>query len=434
MRLFFKVIIVFLIIFNWRVPTFYNSVAVAIILSIVYYIFFRKGSIPFKYFFQRYNATVLIATVILGAVIFAITVFHNTNVVTTIEKRVWVQFMMLFAMVLAIPLLIEGDEGHAFEKVGEIICYAFALQGLIHLTGYLVPSVGNYLFEMKPKAMQEIVSDPSKHLARFRLYALTGSIFFELPAAYGVACILYFRLLLNKTKQYFAGWRSYAVIFFMIAGISLSGRTGFVGLGVGVFLWLLFTYQKLIDFLVRNSWRIILGIVVFLFAFNFLLPTTKRQSFEDEVFPFAFEFYYNWRDRGTLSTRSTDLNFSEAFYFYLRDETLLAGHGLERDDFPKVGYLSTDAGYMRSLIFGGIPFLVILIIYQSLYFIKPLQIANRGSTTEDRKDFWCILLLFIYMLLLHTKENALGILHIVETLYLVIGSSYLLRYYYRSDP
>lgn len=432
MKFIFRVIIVFLIVFNWRVGYVYNSVFVAIILSTIYYLY-NKGSIPLTHFFQRYNATILIATTILGAIIFSIPVFHNTEVMSTMEKRVWVQFMMLFAMIYALPLLVEGDEEHAFERVSVIICYAFALQGLIHLTGYIYTPVGNYMFDMKPKELRDVVADPSNHLARFRLYALTGSIFFELPAAYGVACILFFRLILIKGQQYITGWQQYAVMFFMIAGISLSGRTGFVGLGIGIFLWLMFSYQVIVDLFVRNSWKIISGVVVFLIAFNVLLPSSKRQAFQNEVFPFAFEFYYNWRDRGRISTGSTDTNFSEQFYYYLRDQTLLTGHGLERDDLTLAGYSSTDAGYMRSILFGGIPFLLCLIIYQALYFYRPALIANRGGTEDDRKDLWCIVLLFVYMFLLHAKENAMGLVHIVETLCIAAGSGYMIKYYSREE-
>jgi len=428
MRFLFQVFVVFLIIFNWRIPVLYNSVAVAMLLLIVYYLY-NKAAIPVTYFFQRHNATILIATIALGVIVFAIPVFHGTEVLSGLEKRVWVQFMMLAAMILAIPLLIEGAEDVAFEKISAIICCAFALQGLIHLTGFLVAPIGDFLFEMKPESLQAAVSNPMLSLSRFRTYALTGSIFFELPAAYGIACILFFRLSLTQEQQYITGWQQYAILFLILGGIILSGRTGFVGLGIGVCFWILFSYQRIIQFFARNVWKIILIVSIILIVFNFLLSSKQRDALIEEVFPYAFEAYYNWRDAGKFTTNSTDLNFSEEFYYYLRDETLLVGQGLERDELHTVGYQSTDAGYMRSILFGGIPFLICLIIYQSLYFIRPLQFSYRGGTNEDAKDFGCFLSLFIYIFILHLKENAMGTCHIVETLYLIIGSSYMIRYY-----
>ena len=431
MRFLFQIIIVFLIIFNWRVPVFYNSVIVAMLLSIVYYVY-NKRAIPITYFFQRYNATILIATILLGVIVFAVSVFHGTEVMSDLQKRIWIQFMMLTAMILAIPLLIEGKEDYAFEKISAIICYVFALQGLIHLSGLFFSPVGDFLFEMKPEALKIAVSDPAMNLDRFRTYALAGSIFFELPAAYGIAFILFFRLSLIENQQYISGWQQYIVLFLMIAGVILSGRTGFVGLGIGVFLWLLFSFTKIIHFFVRNIWKIILAISILLIVFYFLFSSTQRQTLIDDVFPFAFEAYYNWREGGKFATGSTDVNFSENFYFYLQDRTLLVGHGIaDISQYSKLGYNSTDVGYMKSMIFGGIPFLICLIIYQSLYFFKPLQLTGRGNTRDNRKDLWCFLLLFIYMFILTLKESAMGTLHIVETLYLIIGSSYMIRYYYK---
>lgn len=432
MHFLFKVIIVFMIIFNWRLEYVYNSVFLAMIITTIYYIY-DTGFIPFKYFFQRYNATILIASVLLTVLVFAIPVIHGTTVVTTYEKRIWVQFLMLFAMIYALPLLIKGEEEVAFERISVIICYTFALQGLIHLTGFLVPAVGDFLFEMKPIELQRAVMNPDNHIARFRAYSMTGSVFFELPAAYGVAAILFFRLMLYKDQQYITGWRTFIITFFILAGISLSGRTGFIGFGVGLGLWLLFNYKRIVHVLLQNAGKIIIIVAFFTVTFNFIISPSQRQAFNDDLFPYAFEFYYNWRDHGRLSTTSSDINFSEEFYYPMRDETLFAGHGLERDELELVGYNSTDAGYMRSIMFGGIPFLLCLIFYQGLFFYKPLLVSNSGGTRASEKDFWCFLFLFIYMFFLHLKENAMGIVHIVETLYIAAGSSYLIRYYSRDE-
>jgi hypothetical protein len=133
-------------------------------------------------------------------------------------------------------------------------------------------------------------------------------------------------------------------------------------------------------------------------------------------------------DKGSLSTGSSNVTFS--FYYPLRDETLLWGHGIE--DLWAIGnlYSFTDAGYMRSIIFGGVPFLICLVTYQFLYFLLPLRVAaSRGREKENRMDVYCFLFLFAYILILHIKDNALGIQHLTEVLFLFIGFSYLVNYY-----
>ena len=106
MQFLFKVIILFLIVFNFRVPIFYNSAFVSIILSAVYYIW-KRGSIPFRYFFQRYNTIILVGTIALALVMALIALLHGTDIIGVKQKRVWIMFMMLWSIIFALPLLIE---------------------------------------------------------------------------------------------------------------------------------------------------------------------------------------------------------------------------------------------------------------------------------------------------------------------------------------
>jgi len=428
MRFFFKVIVVFLIVFNWRVPYTYNTVFISVGILTFYYVFYRK-TIPLSFFFQRYIATILIATVGVSFVVYGVTVLFNTLIMNGIQLRLGVMFMMLIAMAYAVPFLVEDKESSAFEEVSLVICYTFALQGLIHFTGYLVPPVGDILFKMQPEALQQRVMGANATLEKFRLYALSGSIFFELPAAYGLACILYFRLLLKDKNFFLASWHSYVIIILLIAGISLTGRTGFVGFFAGFFLWVIGSFNKISAFLGRYIWQIIASGVALVLSFNFLLNSRQQQMLRNDVFPFAFEAFYNWQETGKLRTRSTDTNLSEVFYYPLRDETLLHGHGVDMGEVASVGYRTTDAGYMKTLLFGGVPFLLFMIYYISLYVNRPLSISNRGGTKEDRLDFYCFLILFFYVLALHIKEGHVGLIHIVQTLLLLTGSAYVVRYY-----
>jgi len=397
------------------------------VITTIYYIF-NNRTIPFTYFFQRYNAIIFIGTVVIAFVIFAITMFHGTEIMNNIQRRMWVLLLMLFAMIYVLPMFIEDQKSSAFEIVSIIICYTFALQGLIHLTAFLYEPLGDYLFEMKPEGLKEKVY--TANVARFRLYCLSGIVFVELAAAYGVAFMLFFRLLLNNSiHPYFNSWVKYVVLFLIFTGTALSGRTGFVGLGLGVLLWVIFSYDRIFIFLKHNFFNILLVSSMVVLAYNFLLTPNQRKMFNDELFPFAFEWYYSYRDYGTFNVGS--LEGTETHYYRLYDETLLKGHGVVPD--LHTTYENSDAGYINNLVFGGIPYLILLIIYQGLYFFLPISIARKEKVFSNRVDATLFILFFLYIFLLNYKTTAIGTIHIVETLLIAAGSSYVTRYYSQQE-
>ena len=421
MKLFFKVIILFMIVFNFRMPYVYNSVVLADIFVVFYYLFERK-SIPTTYFYLRFNVIILIGTIILTLINIAFTVFHG-QYYFLYTKRLVLEFFMLSSFILALPIFIEDGENEAYEKMSVIICYAFALQGLIHLTGYLYKPFGEFLYDLKGPEFKDYIE--SNYIDKFRGYALTGSIFFELPAAYGVACIMFFRLQLMEGQKYLTGLKAYVVLFLLVAGISLSGRTGFMGAFMGLFFFLFYSFHKFSSW-VKNTWKMVTAVILALVFFYFLISPEQRSSLSDEVFPFAFEAYYNWRDKGTLSTGSSD-ELIHGHYYSIKDETLFVGHGAPGG----VGnsYQSTDAGYMNAVIFGGITYILCLSIYQFLYCAAPMSITLRRKTIENKQDFMCFLLLFVHMFILEYKADTLGTQHITEVLLLAVGSTYMIRYY-----
>jgi len=420
MKFLFKVIIVFLIIFNFRLPMVYDSVVVAIIVTALYYLFGGQ-SISLTYFSRRYVVTILIATFLLLILIVFITVMHQVYWFL-MAKRVVLVFFMLSALIFALPILIE-DESTAFRDAVLVICSAFAIQGFIHTLGFLIAPVGDWLFNFQTERIKEMMLDPSRNIDRFRAYSLTGSPFFELPAAYGVACILFFRLQLGKDKGFLTGWRSYVIMFFLVMGIMLSGRTGFVGFFIGLFLYIFFTWRDSVIF--KNIWKIFGVFILLVILFYAGLTSKQRESFIDDLFPFAFEAYYNWRDTGKFDTGSSDA-LVEGHYFTIPSETLLWGEG--GDSGAVSGFGHTDAGYMNNLIFGGMFYLVFLIICQSFYILPPMRLAGAYASRQKRIDFYCFLFLFAYMFILEAKAPTLGTQHITMVLLLYAGITYIVEY------
>jgi len=426
MQFLFRVIILFLILFNFRVPGLYNSAFVAIILCTFYYIWHR-GSIPFTQFYQRYNIAILIGTVVLAFVIVIIAYLHKTEVMSAREKRTWIEFMMLWATVFALPLLVEGKESTAFKELSLLICYAFAIQGAIGLAAYLYTPLGDFLIRLKPEDAL-VLDEGTEFSNRFRFYNLSGTRLVELTASFGVAFIVFFWVQLKYECFLMKGWIKYFILGFIFLGTVFSGRTGFIGLLMGLGGWLLFSYTKIFTFLRKNILYII-GFYLFVqlvFAFGF--TAKQRQSFEDEVLPFAFEWYYNHQKYGKYQVNSMETTRNH--YYYLYDETLLEGHGVGAFGGRFYLYPHSDAGYINTLVFGGIPFLLCLIIYQCLYFVHPIAIGLKSNSRDERINLVFFLMLFVYVFVVEIKASTVGYLHVIEAMYLALGAGYIMQQYY----
>ena len=421
MKLLFKVILLFLIVFNFKIPIINYSATLTVILASLYFLIKRKA-IPFTYFTYKYIVIILIGTLILSVINLSVTTLHGTPV-SIVFRRLILQFYTLCCLIYCFPILIE-KKTEAWTDTMQVICFTFALQGAIHLSGFLFTPIGDFLLDLKSDEFKEFLFDPQRNIDKFRGYALAGSIFFELPAAYGVACIMFFRLQLIENQHHINGWKSFVVIFLLITGIALSGRTGFVGLFIGLCIYLLFMQNRLGVF-IRNLGKYALIIGIGFIAYILLNPA-QRQNLNEELLPFAFEAYYSYVETGKFSTKSTDA-LENYHYFSLEEETILKGHGVNSDDIAI--YSHTDSGYMNNLIFGGILYLLCLIIYQSLYFISPLVIASKKSAL----DFTLFLALFGYVFLLEYKATSLGTQFLTEALFLFIGFTYLLKNYEISE-
>ena len=426
MKFVFKVTIIFLIVFNFRLPTVYNSVFVAVGLTAVYY-FLQRRTIPFTYFNKSYVVMLIVASFLMCAVVLLVMVLHDQYSNVILIKRFVLQLFMICSMFFAYPILIE-DDSRAFEDAAAIICWAFAAQGVIHLAGFLYEPFGNYIFEMKGPGFEEFMNQPGNHIERFRGYALCGSIFMELPSAYGAASIMFFRLMLMEDRKQLVGWTRFFVIFFIIVGIMLSGRTGFIGVGIGIGYYLIFMPKS--SQVWMNILKVSMAYGVVLFAFYFLLSEKQKNSLTNEVFPFAFEAYYNWKTDGHFHTSSSDA-LMEGHYYSLRTDTYLMGQGV---DTALSSYKGTDAGYINAIVFGGIFYLLALAIFQYLFFARSLGIsASYRHVREGNDDFWCFLLLFIYLFIIEYKGAALGTQHLTEVMFAFLCLAYLERYYYRLD-
>ncbi|MCS0305988.1 hypothetical protein [Vibrio diabolicus] len=189
-------------------------------------------------------------------------------------------------------------------------------------------------------------------------------------------------------------------------------------------------------------------VVIVMFFFFFFLPLTKTKYFWEKILPFLFlsflglfislflilnnreilndsfvlkwaiEPILNYVDYGELSTKSSDTISS--FYFYPGDKTFLFGdwHYVNLDG---TYYKSVDAGYMRMMLYMGMP--VSIIVYVS--FIISFVFVSFKYQLLYYKIFS---LFFIFIiLLLHYKGNAFVDASGMFKLYFIYFASTFLR-------
>ena len=422
MLLLLRIIVLFLIIFNFRMPLIRYSASWAIALCTLIYLFQWK-KIPLKYFFKRYSAYILLFLIGLCTYAYLFPIQRFTFDFGILDSFI-VQLFLLLSILYVSPYIIGEGRDSAFNKVSEVIILTFALQAIIHLASFFNEGFGEFISGLKPESLREIVDVEGQG---FRVFSLTGNPYFALPAGYGVAFILFFRLLLTSYSSWlFSGFKRYILFFILVAGAVLSGRTGFTGLFCASVMALLMNYRgntlKIIQ-IAKSSVITVLLLGLIVFTSSAILSSQQLKAIEKDVFPFAFEFLYNYDKSGEFSTLSTDY-LTENMYFNIPEETFFLGDA--RYSETSGGYYkSTDAGYMRQILFGGVIYLLILIVYQLLYFYTPMKTALERRFSDGWNDFLCWLTLLVYLFILNYKGEAIGTMQIMQCLFLLLGLTYL---------
>jgi hypothetical protein len=349
------------------------------------------------------------------------------------DRRFMLAGYIMCCLIFALPVLIE-EKRTAFEDTIAIICGALALQGFIHTMGFLIEPLGSFLASMqleraKSSEMEDILQDLIEGDQSFRFFGLMGrgDPIFGIPGAYGIGCILFFWLQLLPDRNLLKGWKAFVVMFFILLGITMSGRTGYVGFALGLSLYIVFRWKRF-SLLWKNIIKMFCAFLLLIVVVRIVLTPQQWSNFEDKVMPFTFEAYYNWRDFGEFGTASTDA-LSEAHYYPVAAKTLLLGEGGFSDHG---GYVHSDAGYMNNLIFGGIFYILILVIYQFLYVRLPMRTAKLQDREERNVNYFYFFVLCAYMLILEYKGFALG-MPILEVLSLYVGIAYLVEQYAIED-
>jgi len=228
------------------------------------------------------------------------------------------------------------------ERINEKLINIFFVNGVICLVAGSIPEALGVVYLFK-NSVNEFEFIP------YRNAFLAGSGYFGIASVYAVIILLCAHKLVKDGLSL-----NFAIKFMVIlvAGI-LAGRTAFVGIAIS-FVYIMSQSVKYTG----------LGVLLVATLVAIVLSIDTLSVYSGWMFEFiSFDGH-----SVTLSRTSSTDQLGQMYFMPTNDITWLWGDGRYVDG--DAYYMHTDAGYMRNLFFGGLPFVIAVIVYACLFAFK----------------------------------------------------------------
>lgn len=267
--------------------------------------------------------------------------------------------------------------------VNYLIC-AFLIQTAIQWICFLFPDIYEITLPFRNTA-----GDIYNRYGGIRGLAIASSQAFALSATYGLVVILFFSEK-NTLFENHIFLRLFALLF-LCTGIFFSGRTGYVGLGIGIFAEGCKIIKKNEFRLSKKKILIFTAIIFILILFCFMIISMRDSAVLGAVYRYTFEMLINLIQGRGLTSSSTNSMF-KMYNINYSASTLFIGDG--QYEMNGGGYYQgTDIGYLRQFLYFGIPGLLLL-------FISQIQLLSK-------KSYYSFAIL-LYILVLQLKGEIMG--------------------------
>lgn len=309
--------------------------------------------------------------------------------------------------VLALTLLSFLIKKKKIQYVEKYIIISYFIQSVIEIVALMFPSFAQIL----------LIFNRSENL--YEGYGGVRGL--SLSSAPGWSLALSFGLVYILMAKRFLSTEFNAVDCFIylvcIVGTLFAGRTGFVGLLYAGIMVVIYKHLNIAYIL-----KVIFLLLLFVTAIYYValsIPSLYN-VFAEQVFPFAFEWYYSMEETGEASTASTDVlmkmwevlpSFSQ---FWLGDGWFLSPTG---DSY----YKKVDVGILRNLFYWGIGGYIVVIYYQVKQ-LKPLW--------NDKRDGLYRLMgiiILLYFFTMELKAMTVGFNKMTFSIVILVAFSYLYR-------
>lgn len=397
----FYCIVVFMYVFMFKIVGVIDS-AIAVGCVVAFLVLFdRKAQRKLRAIFRSKKfGYLLIAFAAVCVWIFIATTLNGTRDYSFVKT--WIHILLQIAIGILVYCYLYG-KGQARNIVNYIIV-AFLIQSVIEWLGLLSPTVKSLIYMTKSASTIRIANQ----YGGIRGLSLAGSSFFGLAVAFGLVYILFF----SSYNTLFGKHRIIKLFsfFLLLSGTFFAGRTGVVGLllaaiyGVARFV----AGKTKINGMYAAEIAVIvaLGFAVFFIIAHYFKNANAVFKKISYLYNYVFEAFISlFRGKG-LSTTSTAELFNE-MYFDIPFKTLLIGDGYYTDPVTGAYYMNTDSGYMRVILYLGLPGLALLFWFQYCLFCL--------GDMEKRTRILC----WIFMIILQIKGEAIGFSMILQSVILL---------------
>jgi hypothetical protein len=311
-------------------------------------------------------------------------------------------FITLFLKVICIFAAVEVmyDKNKPIEYYEKIIIYIFVIQSIIQLLAFMNRSFASILLHFNH------AYELYEGTGGGRGLALSGGTGWPLGLSYGLPFIFYTKVYLLGQKR--IGFSIVIMGVLLVAGIFFSGRSAYFGIIVSAIYFIFYNrksiygkFKVIITFIIF----LLLGILLFLLFFSNIVTLLVEQ-----IFPWAFEFFYKQAEHGNLETGSTNrlLEMWEAAKL-ITPEIFIFGEGYFTDPVTGKYFHRIDVGYLRNIFYWGIIGTAVVYCYQIFVF---RQIFMSHNKEKKQFVFWIL----IYLFGLELKAMTVGFNHFGMTI------------------
>ncbi|MCM1368564.1 MAG: hypothetical protein NC184_07135 [Roseburia sp.] len=292
------------------------------------------------------------------------------------------------------------------SNIANYVIMAFIFQTAIEWLALISPAFKSIIYMTKSESTIRIANQ----YGGIRGLSLSGSSFFGLAISFGLVYIIY----LSRYNTLFGKHKILKFIFFifLVSGTFFAGRTGLVGLllacVIPVARFILGKAKLNLNLAIVILVMILLGFAAFSFIAHELRHVNALFQKVGYLYDYVFEMFISLASGKGLSTTSTTELFGE-MYFKVPFRTLLIGDGYYTDPVTGSYYMNTDSGYMRVILYLGLPGLILMFVFQHCIF--------SFGNMDKKVKYVC----WIFLIILQTKGETIGFSMIFQSmLFLVV--------------